>query len=120
VIAVVATNTMLAPASGALFAYLTTWKKFKRPDLSMTVNGMLAGLVPITAPCAFVTAPSAVEKSQGTSMVPSPCTVQPAFPCYKKTSEVSYGITNIHVLPSYYGRMSSQLLLTYYQPAATA
>ncbi len=59
-IAVVATNTMLASASGALFAYLTTWKKFKRPDLSMAVNGMLAGLVAITAPCAFVTAPSAV------------------------------------------------------------
>ncbi len=59
-IAVVATNTMLASASGALLAYLVTWRKFGRPDLSMAVNGMLAGLVAITAPCAFVTAPSAV------------------------------------------------------------
>ncbi len=59
-VAVVATNTMLASASGALLAYLTTWRKFRRPDLSMAVNGMLAGLVAITAPCAFVTAPSAV------------------------------------------------------------
>ncbi len=59
-IAVVATNTMLASASGAFLAYLTTWRKFGRPDLSMAVNGMLAGLVAITAPCAFVTAPSAV------------------------------------------------------------
>lgn len=59
-IAVVATNTMLASASGALLAYLYTWVKFDRPDLSMAVNGMLAGMVAITAPCAFVTAPSAV------------------------------------------------------------
>jgi Amt family ammonium transporter len=59
-ISVVATNTMLASASGAFLAYLTTWRKFRRPDLSMAVNGMLAGLVAITAPCAFVTAPSAV------------------------------------------------------------
>ncbi len=51
---------MLASASGAFLAYLTTWRKFRRPDLSMAVNGMLAGLVAITAPCAFVTAPSAI------------------------------------------------------------
>jgi len=59
-ISVVATNTMLASASGAFLAFLYTWRKFGRPDLSMAINGMLAGLVAITAPCAFVTAPSAV------------------------------------------------------------
>ena len=59
-IAVVATNTMLASASGSFLAFLYTWKKFKRPDTSMAVNGMLAGMVAITAPCAFVTAPVAV------------------------------------------------------------
>ncbi len=59
-ISVVAVNTMLASASGAFVAFLYTWKKFSRPDLSMAVNGMLAGLVAITAPCAFVNAPIAV------------------------------------------------------------
>jgi Amt family ammonium transporter len=59
-IAVVATNTMLASASGAFLAFFHTRWRFGRPDLSMAVNGMLAGLVAITAPCAFVTAPSAV------------------------------------------------------------
>ncbi len=59
-ISVVAVNTMLASASGAFLAFLYTWRKFGRPDLSMAINGMLAGLVAITAPCAFVTAPSAV------------------------------------------------------------
>src|SRR2546425_5806006 len=36
------------------------WLKFGKPDPSMMANGTLAGLVAITAPCAFVTAPSAV------------------------------------------------------------
>ncbi|MCE1204509.1 MAG: ammonium transporter [Holophagaceae bacterium] len=59
-IAVVAVNTMLASASGAALAYFYTWKKFGAPDLSMAVNGMLAGMVAITAPCAFVNAPISV------------------------------------------------------------
>jgi len=58
-IAVVATNTMIASASGALFATLYMWFKYKKPDPSMMANGMLAGLVAITAPCAFVNASSA-------------------------------------------------------------
>ena len=53
-IAVVAVNTMLASASGALFAMLYMWIKYGKPDPSMMINGMLAGLVAITAPCAFV------------------------------------------------------------------
>jgi Amt family ammonium transporter len=59
-ISVVATNTMLASASGAFLAFLVTWRKYGRPDPSMSANGMLAGLVAITAPCAFVNAPFAV------------------------------------------------------------
>ena len=39
---------------------LYTWLRYGKPDISMTANGLLAGLVAITAPCAFVTAPSAV------------------------------------------------------------
>jgi Amt family ammonium transporter len=58
-IAVIATNTMIASASGALAATLYMWLKYKKPDPSMMANGMLAGLVAITAPCAFVNATSA-------------------------------------------------------------
>jgi Amt family ammonium transporter len=36
------------------------WRRFGKPDPSMMANGMLAGLVAITAPCAFVNAPTAV------------------------------------------------------------
>lgn len=50
----VAMNTNLAAVSGALTAMFLAWKLFGKPDLTMTMNGALAGLVAITAPCAFV------------------------------------------------------------------
>jgi Amt family ammonium transporter len=56
-IAVVATNTMLAGTGGAVAAMVYMMVRFGKPDPSMMANGMLAGLVAITAPCAFVTAP---------------------------------------------------------------
>jgi ammonium transporter, Amt family len=59
-IGVAATNTMLASASGAMIATLYMWWRFGKPDPSMMANGLLAGLVAITAPCAFVNAPTAI------------------------------------------------------------
>jgi Amt family ammonium transporter len=53
-IGLVAMNTNLAAAAGAISAMITVWIVFGKPDLSMTMNGALAGLVAITAPCAFV------------------------------------------------------------------
>jgi Amt family ammonium transporter len=51
---VVITNTILAAAFGCLSTMFTMWKVYGKPDPSMTCNGLLAGLVAITAPCAFV------------------------------------------------------------------
>jgi Amt family ammonium transporter len=59
-IGVVAVNTMLASAAGAFSSLLFMWWKYEKPDISMAANGFLAGLVAITAPCAFVTSVSAV------------------------------------------------------------
>src|SRR5881398_52102 len=59
-IGVIATNTMLAGAAGGITAMVYMWIRYGKPDPSMLANGTLAGLVAITAPCAFVTAPSAV------------------------------------------------------------
>lgn len=59
-IGVVATNTMLASAAGAFSSAVYMWVRYGKPDISMACNGMLAGLVAITAPCAFVSAPPAV------------------------------------------------------------
>ena len=52
--AVVAANTALAGAFGATVAMFYVMKRMGKPDPGMMANGMLAGLVAITAPCAFV------------------------------------------------------------------
>jgi Amt family ammonium transporter len=51
---VVATNTAIAAAFGATIAMLWIMLRTGKPDPGMMANGMLAGLVAITAPCAFV------------------------------------------------------------------
>jgi Amt family ammonium transporter len=51
----VAVNTLLAGCLGALASLAVSWRKFGKPDIGMTLNGTLAGLVAITAPCATVT-----------------------------------------------------------------
>ncbi len=52
--ATVATNTAIAAATGAVAAMFWITQRSGKPDPGMQVNGMLAGLVAITAPCAFV------------------------------------------------------------------
>src|SRR6202040_675181 len=59
-IAVVAVNTTLAAVAGSAAAMLLWYRLFGKPDITMACNGMLAGLVAITAPCAFVNSTSAV------------------------------------------------------------
>jgi len=59
-ISVVAVNTNLAACAGSASALLVWYWIFGKPDISMACNGMLAGLVAITAPCAFVNAPCAI------------------------------------------------------------
>jgi ammonium transporter, Amt family len=54
----VATNT--AAAAAAIAASMTAWLFLGKPDLTMILNGALAGLVAITAPCAFVSIPSSL------------------------------------------------------------
>jgi Amt family ammonium transporter len=51
---------MLAAASGGTAALLITLKKFGKADPSMTINGVLSGLVAVTAGCAFVSQWSAI------------------------------------------------------------
>ena len=59
-IAVVAVNTMMAGTAGTLSALLYMYAKKQKPDPGMLCNGLLAGLVAITAPCAFVNSLSSV------------------------------------------------------------
>jgi Amt family ammonium transporter len=58
-IAFIVVNTLLAGGSAAVASMAVMQYKFGKPDPSMMCNGLLAGLVAITAPCAFVTPISA-------------------------------------------------------------
>src|SRR6202007_2854644 len=53
-------NTNLAAVAGSAAAMLIWYFLFGKPDVTMACNGMLAGLVAITAPCAFVSPTSSV------------------------------------------------------------
>lgn len=53
-IGIIAVNTMLAGSAGAMVSMLITWVQGKKPDVGMTCNGLLAGLVAITAPSGYV------------------------------------------------------------------
>ena len=95
--AYVALTTNVAAAAGALGGVFVSWLVIKKPDLSMTLNGVVAALVAVTAACGFV-APwaaivigflaggiavvgvLAVERPGSTiRSAPSPCTEWPAY-----------------------------------------
>jgi len=59
-IAMIFVTTNLSACAGAITAMITAWIMFKVPDVGMTLNGALAGLVGITAGCANVTPTSAL------------------------------------------------------------
>ncbi len=59
-IGIIAVTTTLAGAAGALTAMFYTWWKFGKPDITMTCNGVIGGLVAITAPSAYVDTLAAV------------------------------------------------------------
>ena len=54
-VSTIAVNTILAAAAGGLFCTITIWIVAGKPDVAMIGNGVLAGLVAITAPCGAVT-----------------------------------------------------------------
>lgn len=55
IVMIIATNTLLAAAAGSVVAMFFAWIIFKKPDLTMAMNGLLGGLVGITANCDSVT-----------------------------------------------------------------
>jgi len=59
-ISAVALNTNMAAAAGCLTATATAWIALGKPDLSMMLNGTLAGLVAVTAPCYWIGTGSSV------------------------------------------------------------
>ena len=99
-IAVIATNTMLAGAAGSIAAMIYMWVRFRAPDPSMIANGLLAGLVAITAPCAFVTAPVAVLIGSISGVL-----VSVAVPFFDRTVRVDdpVGAISVHGVNGLFG-----------------
>lgn len=64
-------NTNIAAATGTLAALIVSWIKYKKPDVSLTLNGTLAGLVGITAGCDMVSSAGAclIGLLAGTAMI---------------------------------------------------
>jgi ammonium transporter, Amt family len=56
----IAVTTNMAAAAATLSSAVTAWLLLGKPDLSMIINGTLAGLVAITAGCAFVSVPASI------------------------------------------------------------
>lgn len=59
-IARIAVTTNSAAAAGLLSSTIVAWLMLGKPDLSMTINGCLAGLVAVTAPCAYISVGSSL------------------------------------------------------------
>lgn len=59
-IAHIAVTTNTAAATAIMSSTILSWMLLGKPDLGMTINGCLAGLVAITAPCAYVSIPSSI------------------------------------------------------------
>ncbi len=53
-------TTNLSACAGGFFSLITAWLKYKKPSLSLTLNGVLAGLVGITAGCDLVSSIGAI------------------------------------------------------------
>ena len=56
----IALTTNMGASAGGIAATIVAWLYLGKPDLSMIVNGILAGLVSVTASCAWITLPSAI------------------------------------------------------------
>jgi ammonium transporter, Amt family len=100
---VVAVNTMLASATGAMAATLWMWWfRTKKPDPSMMCNGMLAGLVAITAPCAFVSAGGACL----IGLISGLLVVESVFFFDKKAIDDPVGAISVHGVNGAWGCLS--------------
>ena len=102
-IAVVAVNTMIAGSTAALSTTLYMWWfKTKKPDPAMMCNGILAGLVAITAPCAFVSVGGAAI----IGIVAGLLVVEGVFFFDKMRIDDSVGAISVHGLNGAWGCLS--------------
>jgi ammonium transporter, Amt family len=101
-IAHIAAVTNMAAAAAAVTSLLTIWMIAGKPDLSMTLNGCLAGLVAITAPCAFVSMDSALI----IGAVAGPLVVGAVFFFDKIQLDDPVGALSVHLVNGIWGTLA--------------
>jgi Amt family ammonium transporter len=101
-IAHIAATTNIAAATASLSAMLMMWFIGGKPDLSMTLNGGLAGLVAITAPCAFVSMPSAFI----IGIIAGILVVLAVFAFDKAHLDDPVGATSVHLVNGVFGTLA--------------
>ncbi len=105
-IAHIAITTNTAGAFGAAAATATAWLYLGKPDLSMIINGILAGLVGVTAACAFVNIPSAAVIGIVAGVL-----VVFAVPFFDKIKiDDPVGATSVHLVCGVWGTLAVGLL----------
>ncbi len=94
--------TNLSAASSALVATFYTWWRAGKPDLGLTLNGALAGLVAITAPCAFVSGPHALLIGAIAGVI----VVEGVLFFDRKRVDDPVGATSVHLLCGVFGTLA--------------
>jgi Amt family ammonium transporter len=100
-IADVALTTNLAAAMATLSATTTAWMLIGKPDIGMTLNGCLAGLVAITAPCAFVTP----EAAAIIGLIAGVLVVAAVFMFDRLRIDDPVGATSVHLVNGVFGTL---------------
>lgn len=101
-------TTNMACAASLLAATLVSWIMLGKPDFSMTVNGALAGLVAITAPCAFVTVGSSIIIGLTAGIIVVPAVIM--FDKLKIDDPV--GALSVHLVNGIWGTLAIGLFAT--------
>ncbi len=95
-------TTNSAAAAAILSATVTSWFLLGKPDLGMTLNGCLAGLVAITAPCAFVS----VESSLIIGLVAGALVVLAVMAFDRARVDDPVGATSVHLVNGIWGTLA--------------
>ena len=94
-------TTNMAACTGVLASTFMSWWMLKKPDLGMTINGCLAGLVAITAPCAFVS----VASSAIIGVIAGICVVPAVIFFDKVKVDDPVGATAVHLIHGVLGTL---------------
>ncbi|MGA2230338.1 MAG: ammonium transporter [Tepidisphaeraceae bacterium] len=101
-IGLIAVNTMLASGAGTLAATCYLWNTFGKPDPSLMCNGMLGGLVSITAGCAFVSPAAAVF----IGLVAGCITILGVLKLERKGIDDPVGAISVHAISGLWGLLA--------------